>query len=55
MSQASNIDYDGFLRGLDELLQVPSNTFHGPVLRELSCWDSLAIVEFMAFAWRMSD
>ena len=51
MTERNKIDYDGFLRGLEELLHVGSNTFRGSeVLRELPCWDSLAIVEFMAFA-----
>ena len=51
MSGSTNLDYDNFLRGLEELLQVPANSFQGAeVLAELSCWDSLAIVEFMAFA-----
>jgi hypothetical protein len=51
MSGPTNLDYNKFLRGLEELLQVPGNSFQGAeVLRELSCWDSLAIVEFMAFA-----
>jgi hypothetical protein len=51
MSEGNNIDCDNFLRALEELLQVPSKSFHGgEVLRELPCWDSLAIVELMAFA-----
>ena len=51
MSEENNIDRDDFFRALEELLQVPSNSFQGgEVLRELACWDSLAIVEFMAFA-----
>ena len=51
MSESNQIDYDDFLHGLEELLHVPLNSFRGgEVLRELDCWDSLAIVEFMAFA-----
>jgi len=51
MSGPTNVDYNKFLRGLEELLHEPANSFQGAeVLRELSCWDSLAIVEFMAFA-----
>jgi len=50
MSGSTNLDYNNFLRGLEELLHQPGNSFQGAeVLRELSCWDSLAIVEFMAF------
>jgi acyl carrier protein len=51
MSEPSTIDYERFLRGLEELLHEPPNSFQGgEVLGELDCWDSLAIVEFMAFA-----
>ena len=51
MGEENKIDSDGFLRALEEVLQLPSDTFTGgEVLRELPCWDSLAIVEFMAFA-----
>jgi acyl carrier protein len=51
MSESNNIDYNTFLRGLEQMLQVEANSLEGgEVLRELPCWDSLAIVEFMAFA-----
>jgi acyl carrier protein len=51
MIEVNNINYNGFLRGLEELLHMGSNSLNGgEVLRELPDWDSLAIVEFMAFA-----
>ena len=50
MSESDDIDYDSFLRGLEKMLDMDANSLHGgEVLRELPCWDSLAIVEFMAF------
>lgn len=51
MTEVNDINYNGFMRGLEEMLHVDANSLEGgEVLRELPGWDSLAIVEFMAFA-----
>lgn len=51
MTDQNEINHNDFLRELEEVLHMASNSLNGgEVLRELPGWDSLAIVEFMAFA-----
>ncbi len=51
MTEQNEINHNDFLRNLEEVLHMASNSLNGgEVLRELPGWDSLAIVEFMAFA-----
>lgn len=51
MTDQNEINHNDFLRELEEVLHMASNSLNGgEVLRELPSWDSLAIVEFMAFA-----
>jgi acyl carrier protein len=51
MIEQNEMNHSDFLRDLEEVLHLASNSLNGgEVLRELPAWDSLAIVEFMAFA-----
>ena len=51
MTEQNEMNYNDFVRDLEEVLHMASNSLNGgEVLRELPGWDSLAIVEFMAFA-----
>jgi acyl carrier protein len=51
MSQNLSVIPHVFLRGFEQLFHLPAETLTGSEpLKNLQAWDSLAIVEFMAYA-----